>query len=170
MTTPLWILAALSILGGLLNLPFVLTLERWLEPALGHHVEPLLTLELLAITLSVIIAIFGAVMAWARYQTGEPWPRRLAGSFSGLEPTVQRKWYVDDFYWNYVVMPLRNLSTWFAAVFDQQWIDGSVNWVAAASARLGERTRQIQTGAIPAYALSILVGVVVLVAYFIFSA
>jgi NADH-quinone oxidoreductase subunit L len=169
-TTPLWILAALSILGGLLNLPFVLTLEKWLEPALGAHEAPLLTLELLAITLSVIVAIFGAIMAWARYQTNEPWPRRLAGSVGGLEPAAQRRWYVDDFYWNYIVMPLRNLSTWFATVFDQRLIDGAVNWFATTSARLGERARRIQTGAIPAYALSILVGVVVLVAFFVLSA
>ncbi|MCC6169559.1 MAG: NADH-quinone oxidoreductase subunit L [Caldilineaceae bacterium] len=169
-TTPLWILAALSILGGLLNLPFVLTLDKWLEPALGAHEAPLLTLELLAITLSVIAALFGAVMAWARYMTNEPWPRRLASRFSWLEPALQRRWYVDDFYWNYIVVPLRNLSTWFATVFDQQVIDGAVNWFATTSIQLGERARRIQTGAIPAYALSILVGVVVLVAFFVFSA
>ena len=32
---------------------------------------------------------------------------------------------------------------------------------------LGERARQLQTGAIPAYALSILIGVVALVAFFV---
>ncbi len=170
MTTPLWILAALSILGGLLNLPFVLTLEHWLEPSVGHHDAPPLTPELFAITVSVIVAIFGAIMAWARYQTDEPWPRRLAAAFNWLEPVVQHKWYVDEFYMSAIVMPLRRLATWFAAVFDQQWIDGTVNWVARSSSQLGERVRKVQTGAIPAYALSILVGVVVLVAYFVFSA
>ncbi len=170
MTTPLWILAALSVLGGLLNLPFVLTMEHFLEPAVGHHESPLLTLELLTITLSVIVAVFGAIMAWAYYQTTEPWPRRLASGFSWLEPALQRRWYVDEFYWNYIVAPLRQLSTWFASVFDQRVIDGTVNWFASTSARLGEQARRIQTGAIPAYALSILVGVVALVAYFVFSA
>ncbi len=32
MTWPLWILAFLAIFGGLLNLPFVASLEHWLEP------------------------------------------------------------------------------------------------------------------------------------------
>lgn len=170
MTIPLWILAGLSILGGLLNLPFVVTLEHWLEPSVGHHDAPPLTPELFAITLSVIIAIFGAIMAWAHYRTNEPWPRLLANSFSWLEPVVQRKWYVDEFYWNWIVMPLRRLSEWFAAVFDKRLIDGTVNWVAGASSRLGERARYLQTGTIPEYALSILVGVVVLIAFFILRA
>lgn len=86
MTIPLWILAALAIAGGLLNLPFVLTLEKWLEPALGHHEEPLLTLELLAITLSVIIALFGLVIAVARYMRNESWPSRLGNGLRGYHP------------------------------------------------------------------------------------
>jgi NADH-quinone oxidoreductase subunit L len=170
MTIPLWILAALSIAGGLLNLPFVLTLEHWLEPALGIHEEPLLTLELLAITLSVIVAAFGLVIAVARYIRGEGWPQRMSDSFSGLAPVVERKWYVDEIYNAVIVTPLRLIADLFAEVIDSKVIDGLVNGVAKISAGLGERARQLQTGAIPAYALSILIGVVALVAYFVLNA
>jgi NADH-quinone oxidoreductase subunit L len=170
MTIPLWILAALAILGGLLNLPFVLTLESWLEPALGHHEEPSLTLELLAITLSVIVAAFGLVIAVARYLRNEGWPRRLSSSFSGLAPIVERKWYGDEFFNAVVVTPLRLLSDLFAEVIDTRVIDGLVNGAGKLSGALGERARQLQTGAIPAYALSILIGVVALVAYFVLNA
>jgi NADH-quinone oxidoreductase subunit L len=170
MTTPLWILAALSVVGGLLNLPFILTLEHWLEPALGHHEEPSLTLELLAITLSVIIATFGLVIAVARYIRNERWPVRLSDGFKGLAPVVERKWYVDEIYNAIIVTPIRLLADLFAEVIDSKIIDGIVNGVAKISGSLGERARQLQTGAIPAYALSILVGVVALVAYFVFNA
>ncbi len=170
MTIPLWILAALSIVGGLLNLPFVLTMESWLEPALGQHEEPLLTLELLAITLSVIIAAFGLVIAIALYVRGEGWPQRLRNSFKGLVPVVERKWYVDEFYDAAIVQPIRRSSEWLAAIFDQKLIDGAVNGAAYISAVLGEGARRLQSGAIPTYALSILIGVVALVAYFVFSA
>src|SRR5690606_25957872 len=84
MTIPLWILAGLAIVGGLLNLPFVLTMERWLEPALGVHAEPSLTLELLAITLSVIVALFGLVIAVALFLRNESWPRRMRDAFKGM--------------------------------------------------------------------------------------
>ncbi len=38
------------------------------------------------------------------------------------------------------------------------------------SGELGERARHLQSGAIPTYALSILIGVVALVAFFVFNA
>ncbi|MCB9139410.1 MAG: hypothetical protein H6642_13800 [Caldilineaceae bacterium] len=59
MTIPLWILAGFALVGGIINLPFVLTLDRWLEPVVGLHEEPLLTLELFAIIASVVISLFG---------------------------------------------------------------------------------------------------------------
>lgn len=170
MTIPLWILAALSIVGGLLNLPFILTMERWLEPALGHHVEPSLTLELLAITLSVIIAAFGLIIAIALYMRGEGWPRRLRDSFKGLMPVIERKWYVDEFYNAIIVNPIRDSSEWLSQSFDRNIIDGVVNGAGNISANLGERVRHLQTGSIPTYALSILIGVVALVAYFVLNA
>src|SRR5690606_2908036 len=115
MTIPLWILAALSIVAGVINLPLVLTMEHWLEPAVGHHEEPVLTLELLALTLSVIIALFGATLAWARYARNENWAQRIANSFSGLIPAAENAWWVDSIYSRFIVQPLRDLSVWFAA-------------------------------------------------------
>lgn len=170
MTIPLWILAGLSVLGGLLNLPFVLTMEQWLEPALGHHEEPSLTLELLAITLSVVVALFGLVIAVALYLRNEGWPRRLRDGVKGLAPVVERKWYVDEIYNATIVSPVRLVSDLFAEVIDTKIIDGLVNGTAKLSANLGERTRRLQSGAIPTYALSILIGVVALVAFFVFNA
>lgn len=170
MTIPLWILAALSIVGGLLNLPFVLTLESWLEPALGHHTEPSLTLELLAITLSVIVALFGLVIAVARYLRNESWSSRMGDGFKGLSSIIEHKWYVDEFYNALIINPIRRLSEWFAKEFDQKFIDGIVNGTGNMSAALGERVRHLQSGAIPAYALGILIGVVGLLAFFVISA
>ena len=170
MTGPLWILAGLALVGGLLNLPFVVTMEQFLEPALGAHDAPSLPLELLAITLSVVVALFGLAFAWARWGRGESWPQRIADSVKGLEPAVEHKWYVDSAYNAWIVLPLRRLSEWFASVFDQKIIDGAVNGIASGSLRLGERVRYLETGAIPNYALSILLGAVVLVIIFVVQA
>ena len=167
MTIPLWILAFLSAFAGLVNLPFILSMEQWLEPALGLHEEPDLILELSAIIISVLVAIFGLLMAYARYVRNEAWPRHLAGYFSGLQPILEHKWYVDEFYTNYIVMPLRSLANWSATTVDQKIIDGTVNGIGQVSMRAGNWTRKLENGAIPTYALSILLGVVALVAYFV---
>ena len=120
--------------------------------------------------MSVVVALFGLAFAWARWGRGESWPQRIADSVKGLEPAVEHKWYVDSAYNAWIVLPLRRLSEWFASVFDQKIIDGAVNGIASGSLRLGERVRYLETGAIPNYALSILLGAVVLVIIFVVQA
>jgi NADH-quinone oxidoreductase subunit L len=166
MTVPLWTLAALSIVAGVLNLPVILTLEQWLEPVTGHH-EIGLTVELISITFGVIIAVFGVLIAYARYLAQEGWAHRLTAPFGVFQPWAEREWNVDEFYTATVVNPLRRLAAWFATIVDQKAIDGLVNWVGAVSMNLGERVRHLQTGATPTYALSILIGVVVVTLYFV---
>ena len=170
MTVPLWILAFLSIFGGLLNLPFVLSMEHWLEPAIGHHEAPSLTLELTAITLSVVVALFGFVLAFARYRRNEGWALRIGQGFQFLRPAIDKEWYLDRFYSRWIVRPLWAMSAWLAAVFDKKVIDGVVNWVGGVNLALGERVRHLENGLIPTYALSIFVGVTAIVAYIVFSA
>lgn len=170
MTTPLWILAGLSVVGGLLNLPFVLSLEKWLAPALGEHAAPGLTIELLALTFSTIIAIFGLLTAYSRYVRKEAWAQRLQAGLAAFQPALDHKWWFDEIYQALIVQPLRSIAAWFADFFDRLVIDGSVNGVATILSRAGEAARKLQTGYVPTYALSLLIGVVALVAYFIFGA
>ena len=54
-----------------------------------------------------------------------------------------------------------------ADVFDPKILDGLVNGIAAFFGWSGQTTRKVQTGSVRNYALSILLGVVVLVGYFV---
>ncbi|RIK44825.1 MAG: NADH-quinone oxidoreductase subunit L [Chloroflexi bacterium] len=168
MTTPLWVLAVLALTAGALNLPVLLTLERWLEPVIGEHTIGL-TAELVAILLSILIAAFGVLLGYARYVAKEEWPARVIAPFQGLQRPLENKWYVDEFYMATVVNPLRAISGWFATVVDQAAIDGLVNGVAGVHMRVGEQVRRLQNGAVPTYALSILIGVVLVTIYFVFA-
>ncbi|HSM43605.1 MAG TPA: NADH-quinone oxidoreductase subunit L, partial [Acidimicrobiia bacterium] len=72
MTVPLVVLAALSVIGGLVNTPFRLTLEHFLEPAfemvtLQHPPEGLGMFGLLA-GLSVLAGVAGAGAAFVAYR------------------------------------------------------------------------------------------------------
>ena len=131
MTIPLWILAFLSIFGGVINLPFVLNLEHWLEPAVGHLHEVSITVELTAILVSILISFFGLLMAWALYVRKEAWPQKLARPFAFLVPLFEHKWYVDELYDRVIVSPLKAVARWFAGFFDPKVIDGAVNAVGA---------------------------------------
>ncbi|HAJ38444.1 MAG TPA: NADH-quinone oxidoreductase subunit L [Chloroflexi bacterium] len=168
MTTPLWILAFLSLVGGVINLPFILSLEHWLEPVVGEHEKILLVTELLGITLSIVIAVFGFLLARALYLRHESWAERLAAPIAFLRPMIEHKWYVDELYRATIVNPLKAVSGWFARVFDPKVIDGAVNGVGAVVNDAGEAVRKLQNGAIPTYALSIFLGVVAVLFYFLF--
>ncbi|MCB0061019.1 MAG: NADH-quinone oxidoreductase subunit L [Caldilineaceae bacterium] len=169
MTIPLWILAALSILGGLLNLPLVETLAEWLEPAIGVHAAPAAWIELTGIILSIIIAVFGVLMAYARYVGKERWADTLTEPFKALAPYAENKWYVDEAYNMVIVKPILIASEWFAGTMDRLGIDAVVNGAGRWSMAGGDYARRLQNGAVPTYALSIFVGVVVVVIYFVVS-
>ncbi len=169
MTWPLIILAALTTIAGLLNLPFLVNMEYFLEPAVGHPHEPPLAMELAALTSSFVVAVFGFVVAYSLYRTRENWVQRVTQRLTFMEPVLQNAYYVDEFYTRVIVNPLLKLSGWFAAVVDPKYIDGAVNGVGHYTLVAGERIRYLQNGKIPTYALSILVGVVVIVVAYIFS-
>ncbi len=168
MTAPLWILAFFSLAAGLINLPFILTLDSWLKPVIGEHEHPALVVELLGILLSVVIAVLGILIARARYLTKEGWVERLVQPLAVLQPLVEHRWYVDELYSLLVVSPIQGISGWFARFFDPKVIDGAVNSVGGVISDAGEAVRKLQNGAIPTYAFSLLLGVVVVLFYFLF--
>jgi len=170
MTLPLWILAFLSIVGGIINLPFILTLDYWLEPIIGEHHKISLVVELLGITLSIVIAVFGFLMARALYLRHEKWASQMTQPFTALRAPAQQGWYIDAFYNTFIVKPIKAAGAWLAGFFDPKVVDGAVTGVGTTILDAGELVRKIQNGAIPTYALSIFLGVVAVLLYFLFVA
>ncbi len=169
MTIPLWILAVLSVIGGVINLPFIHTLDGWLKPVIGEHEKIPLVIELLGITISIVIVVVGVLIARALYLTNEAWAKQLVERFAFLRRPAEHKWYVDEMYVFFIVAPLKGISGWFARIVDPKVIDGAVNGVGGVLSDAGEAVRKLQNGAIPAYALSIFLGVVAVLFYFIFA-
>ncbi len=169
MVGPLWILAFFSITIGWFNTPFALAMEEFLSASTGHQEHVGLFLELVVVTISTIVSLFGLLYAWARYIRGEHWTLTLASWFAWLQPALDNKWYVDRVYDAVIVRPLAAVAGWFARVFDPKVIDGAVNAVGDVTVDAGEAVRKLQNGAIPTYAFSIFLGVVVVLIYFIFA-
>lgn len=169
MLMPLWVLAVLAVLGGVLNLPKLITLERFLEPAIGHIHEPSLVVELALLSVSSLVALVGIYFAYARYVRQEHWTDGIVKSFHGLQSAAEHKWYVDELYMAVIVNPIRALSGWFAESCDKVAIDGVVNGIGTLALWAGQKARLLNTGLVPNYALSIFVGVVAVLAYFVLS-
>ena len=76
---------------------------------------------------------------------------------------------MDEIYNFLFVGPLIRFSVFLWRIFDDLLVDGTVNGVAAIVRGGSQVFRRLQTGNVQSYALSILVGVVLIIGYFVFN-
>jgi NADH-quinone oxidoreductase subunit L len=116
---------------------------------------------------SLVLSLTGIALAFRYYLRHPGRPEALAARFPALYGLLLRKYRVDELYDHLVVRPTILLARALSGLFDSRLIDGTVDGIAALLGRAGGRLRRIQTGHVPAYVLSILAGVVVLLGYFL---
>jgi len=180
MIVPLVLLAVLAFLGGYMGLPHFLggsAVEGFLSPVFaaeeGTHAVEVgahtagVGLEVAFLGISVVVALAGIGLAYFMYVARPTVPVALARGLGPLYILLSNKYYIDELYMAVLVNPLKGLAGWLARVFDARGIDGLVNGLAAFFGWSGQTTRQVQTGSVRHYALSILLGVVVMVGYFV---
>ena len=198
MTVPLMVLAVLSIIGGYIGVPHVLGganhIHEFLAPVLGGGAEPakahagisILTqawassgeggghsaaaLELLMMVISVVIALIGIGIAYLFYVKNPALPKLLAERWKGLYKLVFNKYYVDELYEILFIKSLKGLGTGLWKGFDDFVIDGTINGIAYLIGWLSGVTRRMQTGLVQNYAFSMVIGGIVLVAYYVVRA
>ena len=146
--------------------------HRFVAPAFGgaavHEIGTGTTVGLALV--ATIIALAGIALARAWYRTGaHPAPSRVAERYRGLYTTLVNKYWVDEAYDAAVVEPIRRGSVRLWKAFDEAIVDGMVNrvgdWVQGWAAGLG----RFQTGSVPTYVLSFLVGAVAVLGYFLLA-
>jgi NADH-quinone oxidoreductase subunit L len=84
---------------------------------------------------------------------------------------LSNKYYVDELYDAIVVQPIKRVSSsvlWRGV--DAGLIDGTVNGVGLVVRGWSAVLRRVQTGSVRAYAMSLFVGVVAIVSYFLWGA
>jgi NADH-quinone oxidoreductase subunit L len=162
MTGVLMVLAVLSAIGGFLALP------RFLAPLLPlpevmSGLEPLET-PLLIVSIAIVLGGLGA----AAFVYGGDAARaaRLARRFPGLHRVLSGKYFVDEAYDRLLARPLYWISDRvFLRLGDQKLLDGSLHGIAALGRRSARGLSRVQTGNLHLYALLVLVGIVIAVAW-----
>ncbi|MGC1379033.1 MAG: NADH-quinone oxidoreductase subunit L [Anaerolineales bacterium] len=195
MTIPLMVLAALAVFGGLLNLPGLDTLHKWLAGTI-KGIEPG-QFNLTVAVLSTVLALAAIGLSWLLYQrkpleAGQPDPLKkwLGPVFTGME----HKWFVDEIYQFVFADRYDDLALFLAQTLDwdfwHNWLHDSViargfvgfarfladpvdlgfvdrisYWLSDLIRNSSEALRRLQNGFVRSYALSVLVGVVVILGY-----
>ncbi len=160
MTVPLWILGALSVVGGFGLLYIGGGIVDWLEPVTGeeHHELPIPAIALTAIIVATVAA--GIAIAWLIFGR-QPVPTTApAGSFVTV---AARKDLYGDAVNEAVFMRPGQYLTRSLVYAENKGLDGAVGGTAAAFGGLSARMRRIQTGFVRSYALSMLAGAAVVV-------
>jgi NADH-quinone oxidoreductase subunit L len=110
---------------------------------------------------SLALAVIAAVLAWSMYgrvPVPETAPR---GSFATV--AARKDLYGDAFNESVLMRPGQWLTR-LSVFFDSRGVDGLVNTIAATIGGSSGRLRRVQTGFVRSYALSMLIGAVLLVA------
>ena len=178
MTTPLVVLAALSLLGGLMGLPAAFGLpnwiEGWLEPVLeaGHSLageipHAALGTEMMLILTSSVIAVLGIAAAWWVYVKNPRIAEKTAAKYHSVYTLLLNKYYIDEIYNTLIVEPGKALGRFFYRVIDKAFIDDvMVDGLAKVTKGFGVTVSGWQSGYIGNYVMGIFVGSVVIVVYF----
>jgi len=107
-------------------------------------------------------------MAFRYYLQDPARSEALVTRYPTVYSTLFHKYWVDEVYEDLVIRPISAAARTLSTSFDEHMVDGSVNGIASLAGRAGGLLRRLQTGHVPTYVLSILVGVVVLLGYLAF--
>lgn len=163
MTIPLILLAVLSVVGGLVQLPHVFGGHEYFNeflkvvvPAAHHEAIDLATMEyaLLGGTIVLLAIIYFITKKLFAVQ-------QFDGNYEGFRKVLANKWYVDEFYNFIIVKPIRWLGKKVVAFTETEVIDWVVNGVGKLVQLAGRQLRLVQSGMVGSYVLLMVISMIV---------
>jgi NADH-quinone oxidoreductase subunit L len=183
-TLPLVVLAVLAVIGGFVGVPEVLgghnAIHHYFEPVFGESSKTYRiaikaafaqdhSLELLLMSGSVLIGLGGIGLALFMYLKRPDLPGKFTAKFSGLHKAVYNKWYIDELYDFLFVNPTKRCGLFLWRGFDVCIVDGVVNGIGRVTTLVSSGLRYTQTGLTQHYAMWMVIGVVMVVGFYIFG-
>lgn len=152
MTTPLIILAVLTVGAGFVETPWNGWLGSWLsgESPNSHG-------NLMVIISSIAVGVLGIMLGWLIYSKGVENRAADHGQGSWIVRTVERGYYIDELFVLIILKPLRAIGAVLAA-FDAYVISGVVRLIAAAAGSAGKAATRLQNGQVQTYGLAAVIG------------
>jgi NADH-quinone oxidoreductase subunit L len=177
MLLPLVVLAILSLVGGWVGVPGHSVIERFLEPIFAapgaveaaaagasHGVEYGLAI------VSVLTAALGFVIAWYFYYRKPGTAAAIAHNAKPVYEIVEHKYWVDEFYANFIVTPLLMFSRGFLELaVERGLVNGSGRLAGATTRGLSRLGRRQISGNIRSYAGWLAIGAAAVLAVMIFG-
>jgi NADH-quinone oxidoreductase subunit L len=171
MTVPLMVLGVLSVVGGWIGLPHVISavlpghppnlLADWLAPVLKktelQHYSALVEWSLMGI--SVGAAGAAACVAYLFYCRDLGRPAQIVNRIRPVYNLVYNKYFVDEFYFSKIINPIVEASQGLWIYIDVNFIDRMTYWISDLVKSAGGGLRAIQNGNLQQYALYAVLGI-----------
>jgi NADH-quinone oxidoreductase subunit L len=168
MMWPVGVLAVLSVVGGLIQVPGGWSaVDTFLEPVAESLQEPAGWMEAVSPLLSLGFAAIGIALAWQFWGRPSEEPARLRARFPSVARTLEKKAYFDEAYDIVFYEPASRLALFLNRAIEMPLVLGSVSEIAGGVRSLGRRVASVQTGLLRAYAILIAAGAAVILLVFI---
>ncbi len=178
MTLPLIILAVLSVIGGIIDLPGILLkgdFTHYLDHLLKHgvlgldqvhapHPEAGTALILMGVATVICLAVLWISNVIYRQKAIVP---ESDEQYTGWQKLSSRKLYLDELYHFLFVKPVEALSKVFYSLVDGVVLNGIVQGLAKTVTLSGDVVRKWQTGKVNSYVLWMVFGIVGFIVFFL---
>lgn len=159
MTTPLIILAVLSIVAGFVPFHDLVTSNGMPLHTTFHAI--------IAIP-SVIIALAGIILAWTLYYKKNLKPEGIALMLGSMYQSAYRKFYIDELYIFITKKVIFNFISRPVAWFDRHMVDGTMNLIGDTTVFFSTLIKRMQSGHVQWYIWYFTSGVLLLVLLILF--
>ncbi|MDH5720391.1 MAG: NADH-quinone oxidoreductase subunit L [Spirochaetia bacterium] len=179
---PLVVLGVLSVFGGYVGLPHIIThktpgIVGYFDQVLSvapskaaeswhQHIEG--STAWLLMLASIGVAFLGLFTAWFFYQKQNKVPAEDSVKRSFFVHLSFNKFFVDEIYEKILLNPLKKIADLSYKIIDVKIIDASIDYLGKITLLIGSYMRRLQTGVTPNYALYIVSGTVV-IAFIVFG-
>lgn len=174
MTIPLIVLGVLSAFGGWLGIPHVIgellpghpgnVFHHFVEPVIAKveegHASVMMEWALMGISVSL-----AAIAAWFAYDSYIHHPSRtkaIAGRLGPVYRLVDGKYWVDEFYFSYLINPIVEGSKAMWLYIDVNFIDKATYIAGDLVSGAAQFVKTVQNGKTQSYALYMALGVVII--------
>ncbi len=181
MTIPLIVLALLSVVGGWVGIPHVISeyignvpnfWEHWLTPLIreipkieggAHETQEALEFGLMGV--SVGVAALSALAAYIMYTKKEGSSDKVAKAFGPVYNLVNHKYFVDEIYFAGIINPIITGSKNLWLYIDVNLIDKTTYKITDLVRGAGTFVRSLQNGNMQQYAMYFGLGVVIALSF-----
>lgn len=166
MLVPVTVLGILSVIGGFLGFSIggPPDFEHFLaEVDVAYHSPELNTGYHITIEtwMSVIGAFLGIGTAAIIY-------RRYADRIGNTWIMLTKGFYIDDIYWNAIVLPIKAVAKWIVDFTEPKIFDGMIRGSSSSTLHLSKWLQYMQSGQIRSYIAWMALGMIFLLVYFTF--